>query len=815
MHEDLKTAVRSLLHAPTFTGVALVVLALGIGATTAIFSVVDAVILKSLPFDEHDRLVAVRELDTRHPTTFGNGDTTTQTYLDWRQHQTVFEALTAVAPGRYPLRTETGEPTAAEAEGVTWEFFSVLRVTPILGRAFSASDEGEQQHRVVILSYGFWQRQFGGAPDVVGRTIELGGDPWEIVGVMPRGFTYPVSSERPTELYVPTPFSADDKLHGTSRNYNYTAIGRLRPGVTLAQADAQIKQISQGIDKEFPKWRPGWTTRVIALHDHLVGKVRTWMLMLLAVVGLVLAIACANVANLMLARATVRSREIAIRAALGASRWQLLRALLVEGLVLSCAGAALGVLLAYGGVQVLRLWLPHDVPRVAAIAIDLRVLGTALALAVVTGLVFGSVPAWQATRPDLVSGLRDGGRGTTGGGAAQRLRGMLVIAEIALAVVLLVGAGLFIRSFVTLTRVDIGFDYHRVLTLNVGYPFRWSHPEEVAALRNSRRGNIFMQQVIDAIRRVPGVEGVGGVTGGLPLTGSWSRTKVTLPGRGEQTGDGNDIDRRAVSADYLKTLRFPLLRGRYLNDHDTDASPRVAVINQTAAAKFWPGQDPIGQHVTINKVDREIVGIVGDIHHLGPEMPVRQEIYMPAEQDQWANGDLAIRTTGDPMTVLPAVKAAIWSVNPTQVMSEQTITMEGYLDRFLAQRRFNMALLALFGVVGLVIAAAGLYGVMAYTVAQRTNEIGVRMALGATPGNVLTMVLRQAAILTTTGLALGTAGAWYLGTSVRTFLFQVDTTDLRVFTASLAVLATAGLAASLLPARRAARVDPLIALRSE
>jgi putative ABC transport system permease protein len=818
MREDLKTAIRSLLHARTFTGVALVVLALGIGATTAIFSVIDAVILKGLPFDEHDRLVAVLEHDTKRATTFGDGATTTQMYLDWRQHQQAFEGIAAVGPARFRVKTDHGEPDDLAGTEATWEFFSILRVTPILGRRFSADDEIEGRHRVAILSYGFWQRQFGGAPDVVGHTLDLDGESWQIVGVMPRGFAYPLVSELPIDLYVPAMFKAEDKIHGTGHNYNYFAIARLRPGVSIQQANAQMTQVTADLIKEFPKWSPDRVTQVIPLQERLVGRVRAWMLLLLGVVALVLVIACANVANLMLARATVRHREMALRAALGASRWRILRALLIEGLVLSGTGAALGLLLAYGGVQVLRLWLPADLPRVAAIAIDLRVLGAAISLAVLTGIVFGCVPAMQATRPDLVGALKEsGGRGTTAGARSQRIRGALVIAEIALAVVLLVGAGLFIRSFINLMRVDVGLDYHNILQLSVGLRPK---PEEAKDMRASQRGILYVQQVIEAVSRVPGVEMVGSVQGGMPLSGNWSRTDIKRPGHAALNPGDDGIDRRVVSPEYLKVLRVPLHRGRQLSAQDVLTAPRVGLINEAAAKKYWPGEDPLGQHFTLGKTDtteRTVVGIVGDVRHLGPELPARPEVYLPLGQDDNFGATLAIRTAGnrDPVQLLPAVKAAIWSVNPNQTFYRGTLTLDAFMDRFIAQRRFNMTLLALFGIVGLVIAAAGLYGVMAYMVAQRTGEIGVRMALGATPGDVVSMVLRQAAVLIVAGLGIGAAAAWYLGAGVGAFLFQVDANDARVFIGSLLVLAAAGLIASMVPARRAARVDPLIALRGD
>ena len=818
MWEDLKIAIRSLRKSPTFTAVALVVLALGIGAGTAIFSIVDAVVLRGLPFDRHDRIAAVLEHDTMRPTTFGGGSTTSQMYLDWRRMQESFEGLTAVGSGSFRLRNESGEPADARAQRVTWEFFPTLRVSPLLGRAFTPDDEIEGRHRVVILGHGFWQRRFGGSPDAVGRTIDLNEEPWEVVGVMPprfdsampQSFTYRVAGDQPPELYVPLTFRSEDRTRGNSHNYNFLALGRLKDGVTIDQASEQMNRVAAALDEQFPKWSPGRRVRVLRLHDHVVGRVRPWMLTLLGAVGLVLLIACANVANLMLARATVRSRELGIRAALGAGRWRLIRGLLVEGLVLSFAGAAIGVLLAYGGVTVLRAWLPPGLPRAAAIAIDGRVLAAAIGAALLTGIVFALVPALQASRPDLTTTLKEGGRSSTTGAAGQRLRSALVVVEVALAVVLLVGAGLFIGSFVRLMQVDPGFDYGSVLALDVGIRVHAGNFQEA-----SKRGRLYVQQMLEAVARVPGVEMAAAVNGGLPLTGSWNRTKAELPGQGELKGDDDSIDRRTVSADYLKLLRVPLVRGRHLTEQDSEGAQPVVVINQAAARKYWGDRDPLGQRIKINNQERTVVGIVGDIRHLGPETPSRQEAYIPLAQDQTTQATLVMRTKGDPMSVLPAVKAAIWSVNRDQRLTGDIFTLEAYMDRLIAQRRFSMALLALFGVLGLVIAAAGIYGVMAYLVAQRTNEIGVRMALGATPRNVLAMVLARSAVLMAAGLVIGGAGAWYLGAAVKIFLFQVEPNDVRVFAAALATLAAAGLIASVVPARRAAAVDPLIALRHE
>ena len=807
MLHDLSTAARSLGSARGFTAVAVAVLGLGIGAAAAIFSIVDAVVLRALPFDEHDRLAAIYQKDTRHATTFGEGEVTTQTFLDWRPLQHSFQALAMAGSTSFRLKTEAGEPANARAERVTWDFFPVLRVAPLLGRAFGGKDEAAGAGHIVILSYGFWQRRFGGAPDVIGKTLDLSEQPYQIVGVLPRTFTYPVGSDHPADVFVPHVFSATERVKGGSHNYNDDVVGRLKDGVSFAQASDDMFRLSEQLDRQFPKWEPGRRTVVVPLHEFLVGKTRGWMLMLLGAVVLVLLISCANVANLLLVRATARTREVGIRSALGAGHWRIVRSLLAEGLLLSLAGAALGIALAFAGVNVLRAWLPAGVPRVASIAVDIRVLAAAVGAAVLTGLVFGLVPALQLAGLDLNAVLREGGRSSTSGKGPQRVRSALVVAEVALAVVLLVGAGLFTGSFVQLMRIDPGFDYKNVLVLNIALPFMTFDDAYTA------RNLVYLRRATDAVRGLPGVEAVA--LGGAPLSGSWSRASVTLPGRGKLTGDGDDTDMRYVSETYFQLLRIPLVRGRYLTADDRrDGATPVLVINQAAAQKYWPHQDALGQHMMFGTQDSIVIGIVANVRQLELEIPSRQECYLPLNAHEFG-GTLLVRTRTDPMRVLPAVKSAIWGINPEQRFTSDAVTIEQFIDRQIAQRRFNMALLALFGGLGLVIAAIGIYGVMAYAVAQRTSEIGVRMALGATPGHVVAMVLRRAAALVGAGLAIGSLGSWYLCASVRTFLFEVRPNDVRFVAGALAVLAAAGLVASALPARRAARVDPLIALRAE
>ena len=821
MREDLRIAIRSLRKTPSFTSFAVGILALGIGAATSIFSVVDAVVLRGLPFDEHDRIVAVLEHDTRRPATFGGGTTTPQMFLDWRRMQSSFEVVAGVSNAPFWMQNERGEADIATAQRVTPEFFEVLRTAPMLGRGFTSNDEIDGQHRRVILSHGFWQRRFGGSRDAIGQTIALRQagaareEAWEIVGVMPPDFSYPVAPMRPTDFYVPPALRNEDRVRNNSRNYGWLAIARLKDGSTVAQAHDDMNRLMAALDAEYPQWSPGRRARVVTLHEHLVGRVRSWMLILLGAVGLVLLIACANVANLMLTRAVSRSQEMGIKAALGASRWRLTRTVLIEGLLLAVAGAALGVLLAHAGASLAKAWLPTDVPRLAEISIDLRVLGAAILTALLTGIIFGLAPALHYSRPDVTSALKDSGRSATTAVIGWRLRNGLVIGEVAFAVVLLVAASLFIASFRRVMGIDVGFNYGNLLIVDAN-----AYPAGRGATSEQRL--LGLEQILETVGRIDGVEMAGAVSGGLPLTGNWSRTWVTLPGRGELRDENDAVDRRTVTSRYLQVLGIPLLRGRYPSDDDHDGSPMVVIVNQTAARRYWPGQDALGQRMTLNGVERTVVGIVGDVRHLGPESAARQEVYIPARQDRQVAANkttirivpttLVVRTTRDPLAVLPAVKAAVWSINPQQRFASEVVTVEGYMERLIAQRRFNMAVLALLGVLGVAIAAAGIYAVMAYIVAQRRSEIGIRLALGGTPAQMIAMVLRHASLLMGAGLLIGALGAWYLTVFAEGFLFEVKARDPGIFALAVSTLTLAGLLASAVPARRASAVDPLVAL---
>ena len=809
---DTVHAVRSLRATPVFSLVALVVLTLSIGATTAIFSVVDGVVLRGLPFDESERLVALGERNTWNSSTVALNRASPQSFLDWREQQDVFTGLAAVSYAEISVRWE--ENTLAEnlrAQRVTADFSSVLRTAPLIGRTFGRGDENEGSAAIAIISHGLWQRRFGGRPDVIGARLQSQRASFEIVGVMPPGFAYPVDTyivgtREAVDVWLPCVFSSDDRVRSNDMGYGLHVVGRLRDGVSLEQAQARMDQITAAVATRTPQWAIDRAT-VEPLLPVVTRGVRRWMVMLLAAVSFVLLIACVNLANLMIVRATTRTRELAIRAALGASRWDLSRVLLLESLVLSLTGAAFGVVLAWWGVEILRSAIPPEVPRAANIAVDLRVLAAAGMAAIVTGLAFGLAPVLQFARPAGAGVLYHGDRSTTAGTRTRWLRGTLVVLEVALTVVLLVGSGLFLASFARVTAVNLGLDYRDVLAVQIRVAEISTDPQKTVR----RNGQLFAN-VLDRVHAMPGVEAAALLGGILPLRGSPLTVAFGIPGR--ELPPKTRIDLNQISPDYFDVVKVPLLKGRAFTAADRQHSEPVVILNQTAAARYFADGDAVGKVVRLAD-HRTVVGIVGDIRHVGPEGDWRTQAFVPITQSPVFGATLVVRTTRGAQDVWAGVRRAIASEFaglPTRVDEG---TLEGYYDELVARRRFNMLLLTLFGVLGLVIAVVGIYGVMSYVVSQRTHEIGIRMALGALPSAILRSTLGGAFVYVAIGLAIGLLGAWNLARTIGGFLFEITPHDPTVYGGVVAVLGLAGLTAAALPARRAAAVDPLIALRME
>jgi predicted permease len=801
--QDVRHAVRSLRATPTITIVALVVLTLGIGATTAIFSVVDGVALRGVPFPRGGRLVIVTE-----PRLSGRGATTVSApdFEQWRREQTAFEDLAASQGGRDFVLRDGGGTENLRASLVTASLFRVLRTSPAIGRPFTAQDEIPGNERVVILSDAFWRRRFGADPQAVGRTLRLDTGDWMIVGVMPASFMYPLSAARPMDLWAPWAPDSRDLQRGRSQPYNLTVIGRLKDAVSIAEAQADLDAIVARVKAQNAAVLGDRVARATFFQDAIVGPAKSWMLMLLGSVTFVLLIACVNVANLMLARASARSRDVAVRSALGASRWRIIRGLLAESLLLSVTGTALGVGLAIWCVELLRASLPANLPRIDEVAVNYRVLLTAAVAAV--AVTIGITPIWQSSPSGLGASLRESGRSGRVGAARQRVRTTLLVAEVALAVILLVGSGLFISSFVRLMRVDLGFDLENVLSVDLV-----SRKLTDADMPRTRTA---VTAVVDQVRRVPGLAAVALAWGTQPLVTGNDRLTITVPGQPAFDQPDDWADEKYITPDYFKVLGVPLVRGRVFTDLDTTpGAPQAAILNDVAAARYFGAADPIGTIVGADG-NRTVVGIVRSTRLQGPEAELRPEVYVPLNW-QHAFGSplvtLMMRTTRDPGSFIPTIRAAIRTAAPDLVVADPQ-TYDDRFARIVAQRKFNMIVLALFGLLAIAIAAAGIYGVMAYLVEQRTQEIGVRMALGAEPARVARMVLMRASVYMTIGLAIGLTGGWLLSRFVQAFLFNLDAHDPIVYVSVAALLVATGLLASFIPARRAARVDPVDALRA-
>jgi putative ABC transport system permease protein len=804
--QDLRFGFRMLVKRPGFAIVTIVTLALGIGANSAIFTVVNAALLRPLPYREPGRLVHLWETTPREQ--FNEREASYPDYLDWKANNQVFEDVAGYTRRSFSL---TGRETPERLEGaaVTDNFLQVLGVEPILGRAFRKGEDLPGAERLVLLSYGLWQRRFGGDPNIVGQTLALNGESYAVIGVLPESFQFAPAGT--PELWA----TLNPNDGQVSRRFMHwlNIIARLKPGVSVAQAQAGMGSVAQAIAQGDPQSHTGTAIKVVSLHEQIVGNVRPILLVLLGAVCFVLLIACANVANLLLARSAARQKEIAIRTALGAGRWRLIRQLLTESLLLAGLGGAFGLILAQWGVDLLVARIPASqvktMPYLQGLTIDSRVLIFTVLVSLVTGLVFGLAPALQSSRLNLQESLKEGGK-TSAAPARGRLRNLLVVAEIALALVLLVGAGLMLKSLVRLLSVDPGFNADNLLTMRVLLPIA-KYPENAQVAT-------FHQQLIERVESLPGVKGVGSVNI-LPLLGGNTATFVPEGRPAPPPGQEVESNIRNVNSSYFRVMNVPLIRGRYFTDQDTDKTPPVLIINQTAANRFFPGEDPVGRRLIYPKIELppfEIVGVVGDEKVTGLDKAVTPVIYGPFLQSPNGSISLVVRTDGDPNSIVRAVRSEIQQLDPDLPVFDVR-TMGQIIDNapstFL--RRYPAFLIGVFAGVALLLAMVGIYGVISYSVTQRTHEIGVRMALGARQGDIFKMVLGQGLILTLVGTACGLLAALALTRFLSSLLFNVSANDPLTYIAVSLPLIAVALLACYIPARRATRVDPMVALRYE
>ena len=798
---DLRYGLRMLAKNPGFTLIAVLALALGIGANTAVFSVVNAVLLRPLPLKEPDRLVWMWGDRIRQQGN-GRGSISPPDFVDFREQNQVFERISAFQNFPFNL-TGSGEPERINGVRVSAGFFETVGVAPLHGRTFVSEEEQDGRGQVAVIGYGLWQRRFGGDQSLVGKTISLNGNSVTVIGIMPLGFQFPRDE---IELWTPITFG----LQQTSvRRFHFIRpIARLKPGVSLEQAQAEINAITVRLEQQYPDSNTNYGARLVLLPEQIVGDMRSTLWMLVAAVAFVLLIACANVANLLLARATTRQKEIAIRAALGAGRWRVVRQLLTESVALALCGGLLGFLIAWWGVKLLVALGPSNIPRLREVTVDGGVLGFTLVVSLLTGILFGLVPALQASRSGLGETLKEGSRGTTGLGG-RFMRSALVVSEIALSLVLLVGAGLVLKSFLRLSQIDPGFQSVNTLTMQVGLTqARYADAPPRAA---------FFQQLLPRLAALPGVQHAGAVSQ-LPMSGQNNDTSFVVEGRPPSSpGERLGANQRVVTPDYFRALGIPLLKGRYFTERDTTTAPNAIIISQTFATQVFPNEDPIGKRLTIDfgqPWTGEIVGIVGAIRHAGLSIEPWREMYFAHAQNPSGGMNLVVRAAGDPMILASAIKSEVQALDKDLPLFNIR-TMETVVSDTVAQPRFRALLLGIFAAVALILAAVGIYGVMSYYVTQRTHEIGIRMALGAQRRDVLRLVVGQGMTLAVIGVGIGLAAAFALTRWIATLLYQVRPTDPMTFTIISLLLAVVALLACYIPARRASKVDPMVALRYE
>lgn len=806
--QDLRTGLRMLVKNPGFTAVAVITLALGIGANSAIFSVVNAVLLRPYTYKDPERLVLINH---NYPKINLKASVSVYGYSHYRDNAQSFEDIAAVTGWPVNLTGE-GEPERLNGMMVTASLFSTLGADAARGRVVMPGEDRPDGNRVVVLSHAFWQRRFGGDPNILDRTITLSGQSYSVVGVMPPEFQFGREVGQIIDLWGPIGFTPEQLTPTRLTNEFLSVVARLKPNVAVQQAQAEMDTIAASLREQYMPGmdNSGWGLLIQPFHELVVGEIRPALMVLMGVVGLVLLIACVNVANLLLARAAVRRKEIAIRSALGAGRARIVRQLLTESALLALLGGAVGLLVGYWGVKALVAINESRIPRSHEITLDYRVVGFSLLISLVTGVLFGLLPAFHAARTDLNQTLKEGGRSGTGG-VRYGIRGVLVVLEVAIALVVLANAGLFLKSFARLQQVDPGFQPQNVISMQVSLPdFKYREPTQRDA---------FFRQALEQIRALPGVESAGAVSI-LPMSGSNTSGSFRIEGRevaqGEVLPHG---DRWFATSDYFKAMQVPLIRGRYFDDRDTVDAPGVAILDETMARKYWPDEDPIGRRISFegtpdNRRWREIVGIVGHVKHKGLEGESRVQYYVPFSQRPASNMFLVARTRTEPGNSAGAIRGVIRSIDQDLPVFRVS-TMEQLVAESTSQRRFSILLLGVFAAVALLLAAVGLYGVMGYSVNQRTQEIGVRMALGAGRKEVLRLVAGQGMALTGIGLFIGLGVALAVTHLVAGLLFGVSAYDPVVFAAIPLVLAGVALVACYLPARRASRVDPITALRYE
>ena len=801
--QDLRYGFRMLAKSPGFTAAALLTLTLGIGATAAIFSVVDAVLLRALPFRDPAQLVSVYEDDSRLG--FQNDTPAPGNYADWKAQTQIFQDAAATSENVYNLSGKGEDPEKLAGERVTYNLFSVLGVQPELGRLFTSDEDRPGAPRVALISHELWVRRFGASRGIVGRDILLNNEKHAIVGVLPPGFHF---EAKDGDIFTPIAFTPAE-LRERGSHY-LRVVARLQPGVSLTQANAALAVLLKERSRDFPV-EVGRLTGFVAepLQLSYTRDVRGGLLVLMAAVGFILLIACANIANLLLSRAAGRQRELAVRTALGANRSRIVRQLLTESGLMAIAGGALGVLLADWCFLFLKNLIPQDLTRTITLSLDFRVLAFAVLVSLASSVLFGLAPALQVSSVDLNEVLKQGGRGSTGP-RRKLFRGFLVIGEVALSLMLLVGSGLMIESFANLRGLNPGFRADHVLTMRLDVPAtKYGTPAARAA---------FFQTVLARVRALPGVKSAG-FTSALPLTWKGGTSGFTPEHVVKRPDLSYDANNRVVTPGYFETLRIPLIKGRLLDDRDGPLAPPVALINETMAKKFWPDQDALGKRFQYHQDGPwiQIAGVVGDVRQMGLNELPRQEMYFPYEQakNNWmVLRDLAIRTDGNPLALLPSVKRAIASIDPDQPISEP-LTMDQWLDREVASRNIQTTLLGSFAALALILASVGIYGVLAYIVTQRTQELGLRVALGADAGSIFLTVARHGMSLAGIGIVLGVAASLAVSRLLQSQLFGVQPADPATYSLAALTFALVALLACYIPARRASKVDPLVALRYE